>query len=80
MEPRWLDEREERAWRGFQRLRIELTAHLARQLSQECGLTEADYAVPKGLALRDEIARYFRIGQRCSAMSPQARRPRSRPR
>jgi len=45
MEPRWLDEREERAWRGFQRLRIELTAHLARQLSQECGLTEADYAV-----------------------------------
>ena len=45
MEPRWLDEREERAWRGFQRLRIELTAHLAHQLSQECGLTEADYAV-----------------------------------
>jgi hypothetical protein len=24
---------------------------------------EADYAVPKGLALRDEIARYYRIGQ-----------------
>jgi hypothetical protein len=24
--------------------------------------TEADYAVPKGLTLRDEIARYFRIG------------------
>ncbi len=45
MEPRWLDERQERAWRGFQRLRIELTAHLARQLSQDCGLTEADYAV-----------------------------------
>jgi hypothetical protein len=25
--------------------------------------TEADYGVPKGLTLRDEIARYFRIGQ-----------------
>jgi hypothetical protein len=24
---------------------------------------EADYGVPKGLTLRDEIARYFRIGQ-----------------
>lgn len=23
--------------------------------------TEADYGIPKGLALRDEIARYFRI-------------------
>lgn len=25
--------------------------------------TEADYGVPKGLTIRDEIARYFRIGQ-----------------
>jgi len=25
--------------------------------------TDADYGVPKGLSLRDEIARYFRIGQ-----------------
>jgi hypothetical protein len=29
--------------------------------------SEADYAVPKGLTLRDEIARYFRIGQALSA-------------
>jgi hypothetical protein len=27
------------------------------------GQTDADYGVPKGLTLRDEIARYFRIGQ-----------------
>ena len=40
-----MDERENRAWRGFQRLRTDLGAHLARQLAQECGLTEADYAV-----------------------------------
>jgi hypothetical protein len=30
---------------------------------QEDGQAEADYGVPKGLTLRDEIARYFRIGQ-----------------
>lgn len=30
---------------------------------QAGGQTEADYGVPKGLTLRDEIARYFRIGQ-----------------
>ena len=27
------------------------------------GQSEASYRIPKGLALRDEIARYFRIGQ-----------------
>ncbi|TIP26214.1 MAG: restriction endonuclease [Mesorhizobium sp.] len=27
------------------------------------GQTEADYGIPKGLTVRDEIARYFRIGQ-----------------
>lgn len=45
MEPTWLNGREDRAWRGFQRMRIELTARLARQLTQETGLTEADYAI-----------------------------------
>ncbi len=45
MEPRWLDEREGRAWRGFHALRTQLLSHLARQLSRECGITEADYAV-----------------------------------
>ena len=30
---------------------------------QAGGQTEADYGIPKGLTLRDEIARYFRIGQ-----------------
>jgi DNA-binding MarR family transcriptional regulator len=45
MDVRSLDEREERAWRGFHRMRVGLTSHLARQLTQECGLTEADYAV-----------------------------------
>jgi hypothetical protein len=30
---------------------------------QTGGQTDADYGIPKGLTLRDEIARYFRIGQ-----------------
>jgi len=39
-------------------------AMLARIAAHQAdGQTEADYGVPKGLTLRDEIARYFRIGQ-----------------
>lgn len=45
MNPPWLDERERRAWRGYQQLRTELSAHLAQQLTRDSGLSEADYAV-----------------------------------
>jgi hypothetical protein len=39
-------------------------AMLARIAQHQAGTqAEADYGVPKGLSLRDEIARYFRIGQ-----------------
>src|SRR6266478_6393247 len=39
-------------------------AMLARVAAQQAdGQSEEDYRVPKGLTLRDEIARYFRIGQ-----------------
>jgi hypothetical protein len=39
-------------------------AMLARIAQDQAGAqAEADYGVPKGLTLRDEIARYFRIGQ-----------------
>ena len=39
-------------------------ALLARIAEQKAGgQAESDYNVPKGLTLRDEIARYFRIGQ-----------------
>ena len=41
----WLDEREHRAWRGFHRMRAELLGHLARQLSTDSNLTEADFAI-----------------------------------
>ncbi|MGA7806871.1 MAG: restriction endonuclease, partial [Bradyrhizobium sp.] len=39
-------------------------AMLARIAQHQAGeQSEADYGIPKGLTLRDEIARYFRIGQ-----------------
>ena len=39
-------------------------AMLTRIAAHEAGAqSEAEYSVPKGLTLRDEIARYFRIGQ-----------------
>ena len=40
------------------------SAVLARIAARDAGAqSEADYDVPKGLTLRDEIARFFRIGQ-----------------
>jgi hypothetical protein len=39
-------------------------AMLARVAAREAeGQSDADYRIPKGLTLRDEMARYFRIGQ-----------------
>jgi hypothetical protein len=39
-------------------------AMLARIAQHQAGAqSEAEYAVPKGLSLREEIARYFRVGQ-----------------
>jgi DNA-binding MarR family transcriptional regulator len=44
-EPRWLDAREARAWRGFLRMQVEVLARTSRQLQQEAGLSAADYEV-----------------------------------
>ena len=42
-EPRWLDEREARAWRRYTAMRVRLQAHLAGALSRHSGLSEGDY-------------------------------------
>ncbi|AYY13225.1 MarR family transcriptional regulator [Actinobacteria bacterium YIM 96077] len=44
-EPRWLDEREARAWRGYRQMRDLLDLQIARDLNQESGLSDADYTV-----------------------------------
>jgi DNA-binding MarR family transcriptional regulator len=44
-DPNWLDEHEQRAWRGYLALDKEIQRRIARQLQRETGLSSADYAV-----------------------------------
>jgi DNA-binding MarR family transcriptional regulator len=44
MEPKWLNPREDRAWRAFQHAHHQLDVHLNRGL-QESGLSGADYEI-----------------------------------
>ena len=44
-EPKWLDSREDRAWRAFVHAPHQLFVRLNRHLVQESGLTDADYKV-----------------------------------
>lgn len=44
-EPRWLNEREARAWRGYERMQTRLEAQLARDLQHDCGMSMADFEV-----------------------------------
>jgi DNA-binding MarR family transcriptional regulator len=44
-DPAWLDDREQRAWRGFLAVNAAVRSRIARQLQQETGLSSADYAV-----------------------------------
>ncbi len=43
--PRWLTAPQERAWRRYRRMRTLLDLQIARDLSKESGLSEADYDV-----------------------------------
>jgi DNA-binding MarR family transcriptional regulator len=47
---RWLDEREERAWRGYRRMRRLLDLALARELARDANLSEPDYDVLSDLS------------------------------
>lgn len=41
----WLTDREQRAWRSFITMQMELESRLGRQLLTDAGLSESDYAV-----------------------------------
>jgi len=41
----WLNEREERAWRAYTRLRAQLSAQISRDLARRSGMSESEYAV-----------------------------------
>lgn len=53
MEPHWLTQEEERAWRAFRRLLIALPARTARDLADNSGLSSADYEVLSTLSEKD---------------------------
>lgn len=44
-EPRWLDEREQRAWRSLMKMQAALSEYIERQLRTHSGLSSADYQV-----------------------------------
>lgn len=61
---RWLDEREERAWRALQFMQMRLDAELARQLVADSGLSYPDYLVLVALTdAPDGRLRLFELGR-----------------
>lgn len=63
-EPRWLDELEADAWRGLQRMQMQLLATLSRDLADTSGLSYQDYAVLVPLSERaDGRMRAFELGR-----------------
>ena len=55
--PRWLDEREQRAWRGYTQMQHRLTKVLGQRLVRDSGLSAADYEllVPLSEAADDQL-------------------------
>lgn len=51
---RWLNEREEKAWRALQFMQMRVEGELARQLAAESGLSYPDYVVLVALTDRDD--------------------------
>ncbi len=51
---RWLDPVQERAWRGYRRMRTLLDLQLARDLAADSGLSESDYDVLSTLTEKPE--------------------------
>lgn len=59
----WLDEREQRAWRGFLRMHAQVTSRLRRQMHRDTGLSYADYEVLVHLSEAPEgRLRSFQLG------------------
>ncbi|GAA4431576.1 MarR family transcriptional regulator [Actinokineospora soli] len=64
-EPRWLDETEDRAWRGYRRMFLLLNAQVAKELTARTGLSEPDYDVLSALSeTPDRRYRVTRLAER----------------
>jgi DNA-binding MarR family transcriptional regulator len=53
--PRWLDEREQRAWRGYLAMQSRLQARLSRQLQSDADMSLADFDVLVALTDRPDV-------------------------
>jgi DNA-binding MarR family transcriptional regulator len=63
-EPRWLDEHEQRAWRGYLAMNAQLTARLHQRMQAEAGLSLADFEVLVDLSDRpDNRARVLELAE-----------------
>jgi len=61
--PRWLDDGEQRAWRGFLDMYAQLTLELGRRLQRDTDLSTADYGVLVHLSeAPDHELRAFELG------------------
>jgi DNA-binding MarR family transcriptional regulator len=60
---RWLDEREQRAWRGYLAMQAQLQARLHRRLQADSGLSYADFDVLVALTDRDEKVRVLELAE-----------------
>ena len=66
-EPRWLDEAEDRAWRGYLRMRTLLHARILRDLAREAGLSGPDYDVLSHVS--ESHGRRSRLGELAERMA-----------
>jgi DNA-binding MarR family transcriptional regulator len=66
-EPRWLDEAEARAWRGYMRMRTLLHAQIVRDLAREADLSGPDYDVLSNLS--EAPGRRSRLGDLAARMA-----------
>ncbi|MFF2506415.1 MarR family winged helix-turn-helix transcriptional regulator [Streptomyces sp. NPDC058067] len=64
-EPRWLSDREQRAWQAYRRMFLLLNAQLSRDLARQSGLSEPDYDVLSSLGSRpDHRCRVSELAER----------------
>jgi DNA-binding MarR family transcriptional regulator len=66
-EPRWLDQAEDRAWRGYLRMRTLLHARILRDLAREAGLSGPDYDVLSHVS--ESHGRRARLGELAERMA-----------
>jgi DNA-binding MarR family transcriptional regulator len=65
--PPWLDEAEDRAWRGYLRMRTLLHARILRDLAREAGLSGPDYDVLSHVS--EAPGRRARLGELAERMA-----------